>query len=72
MLNPAYKKIMENPRVERYIRFLTYVFALPGFVFGTILALFIVIFRWGVMVADMIDAYVLSEDWKKKGKRKWH
>lgn len=67
-MNTALLKLMKDKKVLKYIRTLTYLFAIPGFIFGSIVALFIVIFRWGVMVADMIDEYVLSGDWRSKVK----
>ena len=69
MQSSAIKLMQSDKKIERYVRTLTYAFAIPGFVFGTILSLFVVIFRWAVMVADMIDEYVLSNDWRSKAKK---
>ncbi len=59
------QKIREG-KMTTYIKVLMYLLVIPQALIGTIFTLFILAYRWGEMTADMIEAYIMSDEWKTK------
>jgi len=64
--NNKYNNI--DPSIQTLIKFLILVFTLPAFIFACLFSFFIFTYRWGVMLADIIELCILNNQLEVKKK----